>query len=73
MVLEGGWLIFTIIVTFILGIVAGTFLSRFTLKKYFEKNPPITEEMIISMLGAMGQQPNKKRVNQIMRQVKGGK
>ncbi len=73
MTLTGGWLIFTLIIVFILGIVAGTFLSRFTLKKYFEKNPPISEEMIITMMSAMGQKPNQKKVNQVMKSIKGSK
>ncbi len=64
--------IFIVIITFILGIVAGTFLSRFTLKKHFEKNPPITEEMIVGMLKSMGQPASQKRVNQIMKNMKSG-
>lgn len=65
-----GWVVFLVILTFILGIVAGTFLSRFTLKKHFEENPPISEEMIASMLKSMGQPASQKRVNQIMKNMK---
>lgn len=70
--LNGGWLIFTMIIIFILGIIAGTFLTRFTLKGYFQKNPPISEEMISNMLRSMGQPANQKRVKQIMNQMKNG-
>lgn len=64
------WIIFWIIIAFILGIVAGTFLSRFTLKKYFQENPPISEDMVASMLKSMGQPASQKRVNQIMKNMK---
>lgn len=70
MTLSGIWLILTLIIIFILGTVAGLFLSRFTMKKYFEKNPPITEEMIASIMQGMGQTPNKKKINQMMKKMK---
>lgn len=73
MILSGFWLVFTLIITLIGGIVIGLFLSRFTMKKYFEKNPPITEEMISSMMQGMGQTPNQKKINQIMKKMKSGK
>lgn len=65
-----GWFIFAIVITFILGIVAGTFLSRFTLRKHFEENPPISEDMIANMLKSMGQPASQKRVNQIVKSMK---
>ncbi len=64
-----GWVILIVILAFILGIVAGTFLSRFTLRKHFEENPPISEEMIANMLKSMGQPASQKRVNQIMKSM----
>ncbi len=64
-----GWIILIAILAFILGIVAGTFLSRFTLRKHFEENPPISEEMIANMLKSMGQPASQKRVNQIMKSM----
>ncbi len=64
-----GWVILIAILAFILGIVAGTFLSRFTLRKHFEENPPISEEMIANMLKSMGQPASQKRVNQIMKSM----
>lgn len=59
-----------VILAFIGGIVAGTYLSRFTLKKHFEENPPISEDMIANMLKSMGQPASQKRVNQIMKNMK---
>lgn len=65
-----GSIFFWVVLAFIGGIVAGTFLSRFTLKKHFEENPPISEEMIANMLKSMGQPASQKRVNQIMKNMK---
>ncbi len=62
--------IFWVVLAFIGGIVAGTYLSRFTLKKHFEENPPISEEMIANMLKSMGQPASQKRVNSIMKNMK---
>lgn len=65
-----GWLLWVVLVAvLIVGMVIGLFLSRFTLKNYFAKNPPITEEMVESMMAGMGQTPNKKRVKQIMKKI----
>lgn len=65
-----GSVILWVILAFIGGIVAGTFLSRFTLRKHFEDNPPISEDMIANMLKSMGQPASQKRVNQIMKNMK---
>ncbi|WOO86638.1 YneF family protein [Mollicutes bacterium LVI A0039] len=70
MTIATGWFVLIIVVTFILGIVAGTFLSRFTLRKHFEENPPISEDMIANMLKSMGQPASQKRVNQIVKSMK---
>lgn len=65
-----GWALYlTMVAVLIIGIVIGLFLSRFTMKRYFEKNPPITEEMIESMMRGMGQTPNRKKVKQIMSRI----
>ena len=60
----GAW-IFVAIITFILGMVAGFFISRKYMIKYFEENPPISEDMIRAMMAQMGQKPSAKRVRQI--------
>ncbi len=69
MELAGFWLVFWFIIIFIVGAVAGLVLSRFTMKSYFKKNPPISEEMIATMMSSMGQTPNKKKINQIMKKM----
>lgn len=59
------------ILVLIIGLVVGLFSARFVIKKEFEKNPPISEDMIAAMLKGMGQPASQKRVNQIMKQMKG--
>ncbi len=54
----------------VIGLVVGIFLSRFIVKREFEKNPPISEEMIAQMLRSMGQPASKKRVTQITKQMR---
>ncbi len=54
----------------VIGLVVGIFLSRFIVKREFEKNPPISEEMIAQMLRSMGQPASKKRVAQINKQMR---
>lgn len=58
------------ILIFIAGVALGIFLARFIVKRELMKNPPISEDMIAAMLKGMGQAPTKKRVNQIMKQMK---
>ncbi len=70
MTLTGFWLVFWLVAVFILGAVLGLVLSRITIKSYFKKNPPITEEMVSTMMASMGQKPNKKKINQIMKKMK---
>ena len=70
MVLSGFWLIFWLVAALLIGAILGLVLSRFTMKSYFKKNPPITEEMVSAMMSGMGQTPNKKKINQIMKKMK---
>lgn len=58
----------------ILGILAGAaggfFLARRYMMKYFEENPPISEDMLRSMMMQMGQKPSERKVKQIMASMK---
>ena len=58
------------IIILLVGLIIGVFASRFIIKKEFEKNPPISEEMIAAMLKSMGQPASQKKVNQVMKQMK---
>ena len=53
----------------IVGAVIGFFIAKKYMMKYLEKNPPINEEMIKTLMGQMGRKPNQKQINQIMKQM----
>lgn len=48
------------ILALVVGLVGGFFLARFTMKSYLAKNPPISEEMMKSMMMSMGQSLHKR-------------
>ncbi len=62
--------IFLIIVALGVGLVGGFYGARTYMKKYFKENPPISEDMIVSMMSQMGQKPSAKKVNQVMNMMK---
>ncbi|ORI50721.1 YneF family protein [Leuconostoc mesenteroides] len=65
------WLAILIaVLTLIIGLVGGFFLARNSMKSYLAKNPPISEEMMKSMMMSMGQKPSQKKLNQMMAQIK---
>ena len=59
--------ILILVVGLLLGAVIGFFLSRFFMKDYLKKNPPISEEMIKALMMQMGRKPNQKQINQMMK------
>ncbi|HZK22948.1 MAG TPA: YneF family protein [Atopostipes sp.] len=65
-----GLAIFLIILAFVGGAIAGFFLARRYMIKYFEENPPIDETMIRSMMLSMGQKPSERKINQMVNQMK---
>ena len=54
----------------LLGAVAGFFGARAYMKKYFEENPPVNEDMLKAMMMQMGQKPSEKKLNQMMSSMK---
>lgn len=62
--------IFLIILALIGGAVAGFFLARKYMMDYFEKNPPIDEDMLRMMMLQMGQKPSERKIRQMMNQMK---
>lgn len=50
-----------IIIALLLGAVGGFFLARKYMQNYLEKNPPINEDMLRSMMMSMGQKPSEKK------------
>lgn len=68
------WLQITLpILTLIVGLVVGFFLSRKYFQNYLEKNPPINEQMVRAMMAQMGRTPSEKQVRQVMASMKQAK
>lgn len=61
--------ILILLVGIVIGIVIGIFGARHLMKKELEKNPPINEKMIETLMAGMGRKPNQKQVKQLMRQM----
>ncbi len=56
-----------LVVGLLLGALIGFFVSRYFMKSYLKKNPPINEEMIKALMMQMGRKPNQKQINQMMK------
>ncbi|WP_125605780.1 YneF family protein [Lapidilactobacillus bayanensis] len=65
-----GLAVFLIILGVIGGAVAGFFGARAYMKKYFQDNPPVNEDMMRTMMIQMGQKPSEKKLHQMMTAMK---
>ena len=61
-----GLIVLLLVIGFALGAVAGFFGARAYMKKYFEDNPPVNEDMISAMMAQMAQKPSAKKIKQMM-------
>ncbi len=61
--------ILIILLGIIIGFIIGFFVARKVMKKYLEKNPPINEDMIKTLMMQMGRKPNQKQINQVMKSM----
>ena len=59
--------ILLVLVGLIIGGLAGFFIAKNYMQKYFKKNPPINEKMIKIMMQQMGRTPSQKQINQMMK------
>ncbi|MCM0598589.1 YneF family protein [Periweissella fabalis] len=59
-----------IILALVIGFVGGFFAARKYMENYLKNNPPISEEMVRSMMISMGQSPSQKRLKQVMASMK---
>ena len=59
--------ILILIVGLLLGAVIGFFGARKYMTGYLKKNPPISEDMIKTLMMQMGRKPNQKQINQMMK------
>ena len=53
----------------IVGLVAGFFIAKKVFTKQLKENPPVSEEMIKTLMRGMGRNPSQKQVNQLMKQM----
>ncbi|QVK19366.1 YneF family protein [Mycoplasmatota bacterium] len=64
------WLFVLIIVlTIVVGILLGFFIARKYMMKYLKDNPPITEDIVRTMMAQMGRTPSEKQVRQVMKNI----
>ena len=61
--------ILLLVIGLLLGAIIGFFGARLFMKNYLKKNPPINEDMIKALMMQMGRKPNKKQINQMMKQM----
>lgn len=54
----------------LIGGVAGFFIARKYMMKYFQDNPPINEDMIRALMAQMGRTASQKQINQMMGAMK---
>ncbi|WP_155286651.1 YneF family protein [Lacticaseibacillus zhaodongensis] len=62
--------LFGLVIGALAGAVAGFYGARWYMKKYFQDNPPINEDMLRTMMLQMGAKPSEKKLNQMMQQMK---
>lgn len=65
-----GLAIFLIILALLGGAVAGFFIARKYMMDYFQKNPPVNEDMLRMLMLQMGQKPSEKKIKQMMASMK---
>lgn len=62
-----GWIILIAVIALLAGAALGFFIARKYMMSYLEKNPPINEQMLRTLMMQMGQKPSQKKINQMMR------
>ena len=64
------WLAIVLIaLAFVGGAALGMFLARRQMEDYLEKNPPLNEDVVRTMMASMGQKPSEAKVQQVVRQI----
>ncbi|KRM72778.1 YneF family protein [Lacticaseibacillus brantae] len=65
-----GWLALGLVIGLIIGLIGGFFGARAYMKRYFQDNPPLNEEMLRTLMMQSGQTPSAKKMNQMMAKMK---
>ena len=55
-----------VILALLIGLVGGFFGARRYMENYLRNNPPISEEMLRTMMLQMGQKPSSRKLHQMM-------
>ena len=58
-----------IVIALLVGAAVGFVVAQRQLKKYLQKNPPINEEVVRTMMMQMGRTPSQQQINQVMKQI----
>lgn len=58
-----------LLIGLVVGVLAGFFISKKLVSKQLKENPPVSEEMIKTLMRGMGRNPSQKQVNQLMKQM----
>ncbi|MBD8086041.1 YneF family protein [Limosilactobacillus sp. c9Ua_26_M] len=59
-----------VILALLIGLVGGFFGTRRYMENYLRNNPPISEEMLRTMMLQMGQKPSSRKLHQMMQTMK---
>lgn len=63
------WDILYVVIGLIVGLISGFLIAKHIFQKQLKENPPISEEMIKTLMRGMGRNPSQKQVNQLMKQM----
>lgn len=58
-----------IVIGLIVGLISGFLIAKKLFQKQLKENPPVSEEMIKTLMRGMGRNPSQKQVNQLMKQM----
>jgi len=61
------WVVLIAIAALAAGVGLGFFIARKYMMSYLQKNPPINEQMLRTLMMQMGQKPSQKKITQMMR------
>jgi uncharacterized protein YneF (UPF0154 family) len=65
-----GMTILWAVIALLVGLVVGFFGARKYMENYLRNNPPISEEMLRTMMLQMGQKPSSRKLHQMMQTMK---
>ncbi len=61
------WIVLIALGSLAAGLALGFFIARRYMMSYLQKNPPINEQMLRTLMMQMGQKPSQKKITQMMR------